>query len=106
MAITLRRGIELGDGKELGNSKKAENENVENENFVDEDVDNKKVENKKVESEKKDLQMDKKKEEREENKYTSGNALFLDKPSLIILPLSFPQRFRKAKLDQQFATFF
>ena len=27
-------------------------------------------------------------------------------PSPIVLPLSFPQRFRKAKLDGKFATFF
>ena len=101
MAITMRSGKELGDGKELGNSGK-----VENEKIVDEEVDNKKVENEKAKTKKQEVQKDKKEEKKEENKSTPGKVLFLDKPSLIVPPFPFPQRFRKAKLDGQFATFF
>ena len=53
MAITLRSGKDLGDSKELGNSKK---------------VEKKKVENEKVEVEK------------EENKSTSRKVLFPENP--------------------------
>ena len=52
------------------------------------------------------LQMDKKEEKREENKSTLGNVLFPNKPSPIVPHFPFPQRFRKAKLDGQFTTFF
>ena len=51
--------ITLQNGKELGNSKKAKNENVENEKIMDKEVNNKKVENEKVEIEKQEIQMDK-----------------------------------------------
>ena len=94
MVITLRSGKELVDVKELGNSKK-----VENEKIVNEEVDNKKVENEKVETKKQDVQMDKKDEKREENKSTPGKVLFSDKPSPTRPHFPFPQRFRKTKLD-------
>ena len=41
---------------------------------------------------------------REENQSPPGNVLLLGKPS-IVPSFPFPQRFRKAKLDEQFATF-
>ena len=106
MAITVRSGKEVRDGKELGNSKNDENRKVDNEKIVDEEVDNKKVENEKVEAEKQELQMDKKEEKREENKSTPRNILFPDKTFSIVPPFPFPQRFRKSKLDGKFATFF
>ena len=110
MAITLQ------SGKDLGNSKNGENGKAENEKMVDDEVNSKKVEDDKVEAEKQEIQSNKKKEEREENKYTLGNVLFPNKPpppppptkkkKKKIPPLSFPSRFRKVKLDGQFTTFF
>ena len=51
-------------------------------------------------------QVGKKEEKREENQSTPGNVFFPSKPSSIVPPLPFPQRFRKAKFDEKFATFF
>ena len=79
MAITQRSGKELGKSKE--------------------------VENEKVEIEKEEVKMDKKEEKKEEDMFTLGRSLFIDKPSPIVPPLSFPQRFKKAKLDGKFGTF-
>ena len=56
--------------------------------------------------EKQKVQMDKKEENEEEDNSTPGKILFPDKPSPTVPPFLFPQRFRKAKLDGQFATFF
>ena len=78
MAITLRSGKELGDSKE--------------------------VENEKVEIEKEEVKMNKE-EKREEDKFTLGRILFPNKPSPIVTPFPFPKRFKKAKLDGQFAKF-
>ena len=79
MAITLRSGKELGDSKD--------------------------VENEKVEIEKEEVKIDKKEEKKDDDKFTSGRILFPNKPSPIDPPFLFPQRFRKAKLDEQFAKF-
>ena len=49
--------------------------------------------------------MDKNEEKIEEDKFTLGRILFPNKPSPIVTPFPFPQRFKKAKLDGQFAKF-
>ena len=49
--------------------------------------------------------MDKKKEKNEKDKFVSRRIMFHDNPSLIVPPLPFPQRFKKDKLDGQFAKF-
>ena len=59
MAITLLSGKEHRDGKEIGNSKNAENEKI-----VDEEIDNKKVESEKVEIEKQEIQIDDRRKQR------------------------------------------
>ena len=46
-----------------------------------------------------------KKEDNEKEKFTPGRITFPNNPSLIVPPLPFPQRFRKAKLDEQVAKF-
>ena len=78
MSITLRSGKELGDSKE--------------------------DENEKVEIEKEEVKMDKE-EKKEEDTSTLERILFPCKPSPVVLPFLFPQSFRKAKLDGQFAKF-
>ena len=73
MASTLQSGKELGDGKELGNSEK-----VENDKIVNEDIDNKKVKNEKVETKKQEVQMDKKEEKKKEKRkqvYTGKSSI-------------------------------
>ena len=79
MAISLRSGKELGDSKE--------------------------VENEKVEIEKEKVKMDKNEEKKEEDKFTPGRILFPEKPTPIVPPFLFPQRYKKAKLDGKFAKF-
>ena len=41
----------------------------------------------------------------EKDKFTLGRILFPNNPLLIFSPLPFPQRFKKAKVDRQFAKF-
>ena len=67
--------------------------------------DPKTVEKKKVEIEKEKARVDKKEEKKEKDKFTSGRITFPDNPPLIVPPLPFPRRFKKAKLDEQFAKF-
>ena len=92
--------------KRLGNSKNTINGNTINKKIIDENVSNKRVEDENVEAETQESQVGKKKENREENQSISRNVLFPNKPSPFVPPLPFPQRFRKDKLDGQFATFF
>ena len=77
MAITLR------SAKELGNSKEVENEKLENE--------------------KEEVKVDKRNEKKEKDKLTPRRNLFPYNPPLFVPPFPFPQRFKKAKLDRQFA---
>ena len=91
MAITLRSGKELGDGKELANSKNAKNGKVDNEKIVDEEVDNKKVEDEKVDVEKQEVQVDKKEEKREETSLHKETFYFPTNPP----QLSHHYRFHK-----------
>ena len=72
IAITLRSGKEVGDSKE--------------------------AENEKVEVEKEEVKVDKKEEIKEKDKFTLGRITFPDNPPLIVLPFPFPQRFKKTKL--------
>ena len=74
--------------------------------MVNEEVANERAENEIIEIVEQESQVGKKEEKREENQSPPGNVLFPSKPSPIVTPLPFPQRFRKAKLDEQFATFF
>ena len=72
-------------GKEHGDSKEVENENLENE--------------------KEEVKLDKREEKKKKDKFMLGTILFLENPSLIVPPFPFPQRFKKAKLDGQFVNF-
>ena len=75
----------LGSEKQVGNSKEAEKE--------------------KVEAEKEETIVDKREEKKEKDKFTLGRITFLDNPPLIVPSLPCPQRFKKAKLDEQFTKF-
>ena len=65
----------------------------------------KELKNENMEIGKQESQVGKKKDKREENQPTLGNALFPRKPSPIVPPLPFLQRFKKANLDGQFTKF-
>ena len=79
MAITLRSEKEIGDSKE--------------------------VENEKIENEKEKVKVGQKEKKKEKDKFTSRRILFPDNPPLIVPPFPFPLRFKRAKLDAQFAKF-
>ena len=90
MAITLRSGEEVEDGRRLENSKDAVNEKVEKEKMVNEEVANKRAKNENMEISEQGNQMGKKEDKREENYPTLRNVLLPRKPSLVVPPLSFP----------------
>ena len=73
--------------------------------MVNEEVTNGRVENENMEIVEQESQVGKKDEKREENQFSPGNVLFPSKPSLIVPPLHFPQRFKKVNLDGQFKKF-
>ena len=94
-------GSHIKSGKELDEPKKIENDK--------EQVDKKKkeVEQEKGESEntQQGAKINNKEKKLKDDDFVPGRIIFSDNPPSYTPPLPFPQRFRKTKLDEQFAKF-
>ena len=94
MVITLRRGRELHNSKEVKQQVEVEKKNVENEK-----------EKASVEINQEDMKIDNKEMKQKQDEVVLRRVTFLDNPPIYTPPLPFPQRFRKAKLDEKFSKF-
>ena len=94
MTITIRSGKELDEPKKNKKiEKKVEHENLEVEEKIE------------AEKNKVRVELNNKRKEQKSEEFVPRRIIFPNNPSLYTPPLPFPQRFRKTKLDEQFAQF-
>ena len=88
MVVTLRSGKELDEPKKSEKAKKkVEQKNLEIEENIEAEID------------KAGVELNNKENEQKSYEVVLGRRTFPDNPPLYTLPLPFPQRFRKTKLD-------
>ena len=94
MDITFRIGRELDDSKEVKQQVEVEKKNVENEKAKAS-----------AEINQEEMKVDNREKKQNQDEVVTRIVTFPDNPPIYTPPLPFHQRFRKAKLDEQFAKF-